>query len=251
MKFIPCELLSAPDVTALFTTRHGGVSRLSYSTANLAFHVGDDPIDVIRNHDLLAEAVGFDRRRLVYMRQIHSDRVVVVDESITFDTPPECDALITDRPNLPLMVMSADCTPILLHDPVRGAIGAVHAGRAGALSAILPKTIRRMAESYATDLRNLRISMGPSICAECYEINSAIAAEVERAGYPDALRRDGEKVFLEVNAILRSQLEEMGVRPDQLETVETCTSCGCDTYFSYRADAQRTGRIAGVIMLRR
>lgn len=251
MKTIHSQLLSHfSDVTALFTTRHGGISKAPYTNANLAFHVGDDPSDVLRNHNLLAQSLGYDRRFLVHMRQIHSDHITIIDDSHTFDTPPQCDALITDRKHTPLMVMSADCTPILLYDPVRNAIGAVHAGRAGALNAILPKTIQKMDNAFGSRSCDLRIVLGPSIHGCCYEINESIANETEAKGYPKALRKEEGKVFLDVNAILLQQLDEIGIVSDQIEVIDHCTSCRCDEYFSYRADAQHTGRIAGVIILR-
>lgn len=251
MKTVRSSLLSSfTDVTACFTTRHGGVSKPPYTTANLAFHVGDDSGDVLDNHDLLAQLIGFERNKLIHMRQIHSDRVLVVDKAMNFDTPPQCDALITNQPDTPLMVMSADCTPILLFDPIGRVIGAVHAGRAGALSAILPKTIQRMAQTYGTRIEDVRISMGPSIHGCCYEINPKIAAEAEEKGYPEALRHEGEKLFLDVNTVLLQQLHAMGIISGQIEVINECTACRCDIYFSYRADQQHTGRIAGVIVLR-
>lgn len=251
MKTISSPLLSLfSDITALFTTRHGGVSKPPFTTANLAFHVGDDTADVLENHNRLALAIGFERDRVIHMRQIHSDRILLVDEGMNFDTPPECDALITNRPHTPLMVMSADCTPILLYDPVQRVIGAVHAGRAGALNAILPKTIARMRNIFGSKIENIRLSMGPSIHGCCYEINGQIGAEVKEKGYPDALRSEGEKLFLNVNTILRQQLHALDIPDEHLEVIDACTACKSDTYFSYRADQQHTGRIAGVIVLR-
>ena len=251
MKTHPSPLLSLhPDLMACFTTRHGGVSRPPFATANFAFHVGDDAADVLANHELLAAGLGYELKRLVHMRQIHSDIVMRVNDGDGFDAPPECDALITDRIGVPLMVMSADCTPVLLYDPKSRSIGAVHAGRAGALKRILPKTIETMEKSYGVCRTDLLISMGPSIGGCCYEINLSIAEEAENRGYAKALRKDGEKVFLDVNTILTMQLEEMGIAPERIEVWGTCTSCDRGEYFSYRADAQKTGRIAGVIMLR-
>lgn len=250
MKTVSSPLLSSfSDVTACFTTRHGGVSKPPYTSANLAFHVGDDPSDVLENHNRLAQIIGFERNTLIHMRQIHSDHIVVVDETLDFNSPPECDALITDQQDTPLMVMSADCTPILLYDPIGRVIGAVHAGRAGALSAILPKTIERMAQTYGTRIQNVRISMGPSIHGCCYEINPQIATEVEAKGYKEALREEKEKLFLDVNTVLLQQLHTMGISPHHIEVINECTACESNTYFSYRADRQHTGRIAGVIVL--
>jgi hypothetical protein len=244
----PSLLTSFPNLTAAFTTRHGGISKAPYSNANLAFHVGDNPEDVVKNHDLLADKLAFNRHSLIHMRQIHSDRIIIVDETLNFDTPPECDALITNRTDTPLMVMSADCTGVLLYDPIQKAVGAVHAGRSGALNAILPKTIEAMHQTFGSHKEDLHIVLGPSIGGCCYEINETIALECETKGYGLALRREDEKVFLDVNTILLEQLKGLGV--ENVEVVEHCTSCRSDEYFSYRADAQRTGRLAGVIILR-
>jgi len=251
MKTVPSPLLSSfTDLTACFTTRYGGVSKPPYSNANLAFHVGDNPNNVLSNHDLLAKTIGYERQKLIHMRQIHSDRIIAVNEMMNFDTPPECDALVTNRLNTPLMVMSADCTPILLFDPVQRVIAAVHAGRAGALKGILSKTLRQMVQMYGSCIENIHISMGPSIHGCCYEINTQIAADVEEKGYPDALRSEGEKLFLDVNTILVKQMNALNIPTEHREIINECTACRCDTYFSYRADQQHTGRIAGVIVLR-
>lgn len=249
MKTVTASLLSSfQGVTAAFTTRHGGVSQAPYANANLAFHVGDNPSDVIANHDALAQILGYERNRLVHMRQIHSDRIVVADENYTFDTPPECDALITNTINLPIMVMSADCTPVLLYDPIRHACAAVHAGRAGALGEILPKTIRTMNKIFGSVASDIHAILGPSIHGCCYEINPAIAEESISKGYFEALRNEENRIFLDVNTILLKQLHSIGV--GKIEVIEHCTSCESGEYFSYRADRQKTGRIAGVIMLR-
>lgn len=250
MKTLPSKLLSQFNgVNACFSARHGGVSKSPYTTANLAFHVGDNPSDVLKNHDLLAQTLEYDRSSLIHMRQIHSDKITIIDNSYTFDTPPECDAMITDRSNTPLMVMSADCTGLLLYDPIRKVIGVVHAGRAGALNEILPKTITAMGHAFGCRHENLHIVLGPSIGGCCYEVNETIALECTSKGYETALRRESEKVFLDVNTILLQQLKEIGIAPERIEVIDHCTSCRCDEYFSYRAEAQQTGRISGVIFL--
>lgn len=251
MKTVSSMLLSSyPTITACFTTRHGGSSTIPYTSANLAFHVGDNSDHVVANHDTLAQTLNYNRHALVHMRQIHSDRIIIVHEELTFDTPPECDALITNRLNTPLMVMSADCTPILIYDPIRHVAAAVHAGRAGAFNEILPKTIQTMKEQFGCDCENLRVVLGPSIHGCCYEINQKIAKETEEQGYFSALKRIEERVFLEVNTILLKQLEVLGIISEHIEVSNHCTSCSHEEYFSYRADLQQTGRIAGVIILR-
>lgn len=250
MNTIHPYLLHSQLLLACFTTRHGGMSHAPYTSNNLAFHVGDNRESVLQNHDLLAESLGYTRSRLIHMRQIHSDQIVIIDDTYHFDTPPECDALITNRPNIPLMVMSADCTPILLYDPITQTIGAVHAGRAGALNEILPKTLHAMGKKYGTTADDVIVLLGPSIHGCCYEINEKIADEVFAKGYADSLHKEDKRVFLDVNTILLRQLETLGIKKENIEVSDACTSCNNETYFSYRADAQQTGRIAGVIMLK-
>jgi len=251
MKTLSSNLISQHSALfAHFTTRHGGLSKHPYMTLNLAFHVGDNAVNVKENHLLLSHELDYDVKKLVFMRQIHSDIIIVVDESMNFATPPECDALITNCPNIPLMVMSADCTPILIYDRHNRAIGAVHAGRAGALNEILPKTLHSMGKEYGTTADDIIVLLGPSIHGCCYEINESIAHEVFVKGYADSLHKENKRIFLDVNTILLCQLETLGIKKENIEVSDACTSCNNETYFSYRADAQKTGRIAGVIMLK-
>lgn len=251
MNLSPCENINIYlSVDAHFTTRYGGISQPPYGTLNLAFHVGDKEEDVVENHRLLGETLNYDYHKLVHMLQIHSDIVTIVDSTMNFVSPPQCDALITNRVNVPLMVMSADCTPILIYDPITHVIAAVHAGRVGALNAILPKTLQTMQDHFGTSLEDVQIVLGPSIHGCCYEINEVIANEVKEKGYENALLYQKEKVFLDVNTILHHQLREMRISSQCIESESLCTSCHCEDYFSYRADHQRTGRIAGIIVLR-
>ena len=118
------------------------------------------------------------------MRQIHSDKIIIVDPAQhNFENPPECDALITDKINIPLMVMVADCTPVLFFDPIKKVIAVAHAGRAGALKQIVPKTINKMSITYGTLAKNVLVVLGPSIGACCYEVGESIAKEVSELGY--------------------------------------------------------------------
>lgn len=242
-------LFQTPSLTACFTTRHGGISQIPFDSLNLAFHVHDDPDDVHQNHLLLAKKLGYEANALIYMRQIHSNSVVIITDEMDFNSPPECDALITNRLNTPLMVMSADCTPILVYDHTHNAIAAIHAGRVGALDEILPKTLHAMKIEYGTTAEDVLVFLGPSIHGCCYEVNETIARLTIEKGYESALRREATKVFLDVNTILVLQLDSLGVKKENIEVINHCTSCQCDTYFSYRANAHHTGRIAGVIML--
>lgn len=132
MKIYQSKILNNfSNLTHTFTTKDGGVSKKPYSSLNLAFHVQDNSANVITNHEKLASNLNYNKRTLVHMKQIHSDIVHIVSDDNNFDNPPTCDALITDKKNIPLMVMVADCSPILFYDKTKEVIAVAHAGRQG------------------------------------------------------------------------------------------------------------------------
>ncbi len=243
-------LLQHPNILHTFTTRFGGVSKHPFGSNNIAFHVGDDEEDVRTNQLLLANLIGYDLNRLTHMRQIHSDEIVIVDETFTFERPPECDALITELIERPLMVMTADCTPILLYDPIKQVVAAIHAGRAGAFKDIVTKTITKMQEHFQSDSVDIIAVLGPSIGVCCYEVDSKIDAEASSLGLGFAIRKEQGRYFLDVNMILKKQLSKAGVLPSNLEEIDQCSSCQNESLFSYRADGKKTGRMAAVIGLK-
>jgi len=234
-----------------FTSRIGGHSKAPYKSNNLAFHVGDNEADVIANHQHLATQLNYDHTKLVHMKQVHSNLVLVVNpETDHFNAPPECDALVTNLVNIPLMVMVADCTPILFFDPIKKVIAVAHAGRKGALTNIVSETIKTMTERFSSDKNEIQIILGPSIHSCCYEVGEEVAQEVSEAGYHAALSLVDEKHFLDVNSIIRTQLQVLEIPEKNIEDLNICNSCHNLSFFSYRADKETTGRCAGVIMLK-
>ena len=238
MKFYYSQNLSHfTNILHAFTTKESG---------NLAFHVGDDPQVVEKNHELLSAALGYEKEKLVYMKQIHSDLVhVVTDED--FSRPPTCDALVTNKRGVPLMVMVADCSPVLLYDAKQKVVAAVHAGRAGAFQNILKKTLALMTQEFGSRAEDVYATIGASIGVCCYEVGDEIDKEAKALGLEYAMQKREERLYLDVNAILKKQLLECGV--GNIEMLELCTCCNKEELFSYRAEMQ-TGRFAGIIMLR-
>ena len=133
LSYLTAEHISAPHC---FTTRLGGVSQGHLSAMNIGTHRGDDPENVKRNYEILADALGFDVNRVVLTHQTHTDIVLQVGKDqqgagLFAPELPECDGLITNEPGTALVIFTADCTPVLLHDPITGAVGAAHAGWRG------------------------------------------------------------------------------------------------------------------------
>ncbi len=237
MKFYYSQNLSHfTNVLHAFTTKESG---------NLAFHVGDDPQMVEKNHELLAHDLGYEKEKLVYMKQIHSDLVhVVTDED--FSTPPTCDALVTNKIGVPIMVMVADCSPVLLYDAKQKVVAAVHAGRAGAFQNILKNTLTIMKQEFGSKSEDIYATIGASIGVCCYEVGAEIDKEAKALGFEYAMQKREGRFYLDVNTILKNQLLACGVL--NIEILELCTCCNKEELFSYRAQS-KTGRFAGVIML--
>jgi YfiH family protein len=218
---------------SFFTNRHGGFSHGDYSSWNLASHVGDDPADVEKNRAKLREQVG----NFAVMSQVHGDAVVVVDQVPA--EIPVADALITGNPNLALVVMVADCIPLLLRS--ESLVAAVHVGRAGLMNSIALKTVTQMRELGA---KHISGSIGPAICGSCYEVPKDLHDQVI-AVHPLA----SSETRFGTSAL---DLPKALIAALDLVDVPVVISAGCtledDVYFSYRRN-QVTGRQAGVIKL--
>ncbi|WP_441246560.1 peptidoglycan editing factor PgeF [Kitasatospora sp. McL0602] len=226
-----------------FTDRWGGVSTLPYGELNLGGAVGDDPVAVRENRAIAARGLGLDPADVVWMHQVHGADVAVVTERQPVGEAPTVDAVVTDRP-LVLAVLTADCTPVLLADPVARVIGAAHAGRPGLAAGVVPAVVRAMTELGAVPAR-IVAATGPAVCGRCYEVPAELRAEVaERVPAAWAETSWGTPA-LDVAAGVRAQLAAAGVT--ELECSPVCTLESTD-HFSYRRE-QRTGRLASYVWL--
>jgi YfiH family protein len=230
-----------------FSDREGGVSPAPYDSLNVALHVGDKPKNVIENRVLLSEKFGFEIKNLIYMDQIHSDNIEIITDAMQ-NKLPKTDALITNEVNIPLMVMVADCIPILFYDPVKSVTGVAHAGRNGTFLSIAPKTINKMKKNFGCDPKDIYVTMGPSIKSCCYEVGKDLSdIAIESFGKKYVSEREG-RYYLDLQRLNLDQLISSGVKSENIEISTICTSCD-KNYFSYRRDGV-TGRFAGVVMLR-
>ncbi|WP_026918931.1 peptidoglycan editing factor PgeF [Gordonia shandongensis] len=225
------------------TTRAGGVSTAPYESFNLADHVGDDPDAVAANRARLAGNLGVAAESVVWMEQLHTRTVTVVDGPV--DTPvPATDGLVTARGDLVLAVLTADCVPVLLSDDEAGVIGAVHAGRVGARAGIIPVAIEAMVAQGARAER-IGAFLGPAASGGRYEVPAAMQADVERHLPGSACRTTTGTPGLDLRAGIRRQLLSLGVAAvaeDPRCTIEDTS------LFSHRRGAP-TGRIASVIWM--
>ncbi len=240
MKFYYSEKLgSFPELLHAFTTKQSG---------NLAFHVEDDEMRVQKNHELLAKELGYEKNSLVHMKQIHSDIVHIVTNE-DFKTPPICDALMTNKPNTPLMVMVADCSPVLFYDDKKKVIAAAHAGRQGAFKNIVKNVVEKMKIEFGSDPKDIRVSVGASIGNCCYEVGAEIYDEAKILGLEYAIEKKYDSFYLDVSKILNAQLISCGIKRENIEFCNECSCCNTDKYFSYRAEGS-TGRFSGILMIK-
>ncbi|MGI8949626.1 MAG: peptidoglycan editing factor PgeF [Ornithinimicrobium sp.] len=227
------------------TDRVGGASRGPWSGLNLGSHVGDAPADVATNRQRLARSLEVPVDALRFMDQQHGTQVVQVrgDHGRTEQpvAAPACDALVTDTPDVVLLALVADCTPVLIVDRVAGLAAAVHAGRKGLVAAVVPVTLARMRALGAADLQAV---VGPSICGRCYEVSAPMRAE---AGEVSAAAHSVSWAGTPAIDVAAGVVEQLAAEGVPCRWLGGCAREVEDLY-SYRRDG-RTGRYAGVVRL--
>ena len=250
LEYLVAEGIAAPHC---FTTRLGGVSTGHLHSLNIGLHRGDDPENVAKNHEILASAIGFDRKKLVLSHQVHTDiiRNVMSTDACGMDHHlyPECDALITNDPGTALMIFTADCTPILLHDPVTGAVGAVHAGWRGTAMDIAGKTVRRMCSVFGCKAENICAAIGPNIGFCCFETDAEVPNAMRAAfgtAVEEYIRPAGDKYYVNLKAINAHALSRAGLV--NIEISRACTMCSHETFWSHRYTKGQRGSQGAIIV---
>ena len=249
LEYLTAEGIPVPHC---FTTRYGGVSTGTQASLNLAFGRGDSMENVEENLRILGSALGFDPEKLVLTRQIHSDIVRVVTEAdcngFCHRDYPECDALVTNTPGVSLLVFTADCTPLLFHDPVTGAVGAAHAGWRGTALAIGVKTVEAMVKNFGCDIKNIRAAIGPNIAKCHFETDADVPNAMIAAFGEDVnafIEKRGEKYYLDLKAINACILRRAGV--EHIEISDDCTYCQSDRFWSHRVTRGERGSQGALI----
>lgn len=227
-----------------FTDRWGGVSAAPYEELNLGGAVGDDPGTVTANREIAAKSLGLDPGDVVWMNQVHGSDVAVVDGPWRDRPVPEVDAIVTARRGLALAVLTADCVPVLLADPVAGIAAAAHAGRPGMIAGVVPAALRAMTELGADPAR-IVARTGPAVCGRCYEVPDAMRAEVAAEEPTAYAETSWGTPAVDVAAGVHAQLARLGVHDRAQSPVCTLES---GDHFSYRRD-RTTGRLAGYVWL--
>ena len=207
---------SLPAIRVAMFTRHGGTSSRPFSSLNLSYGVGDDPMRVDGNRRRVCRVLGIEA--LVSAAQVHSDRVHLVTGPMHGTEIQGVDALITARPDLGLLIQQADCQAVLLHDPGNGAIGAVHSGWRGSVRNVIGRTIAQMTEVFATDPSRLLAFISPSLGPCCSQFTNH-ARELPPAFASFRSDRD----YFNFWEISRWQLQRSGVRDNNIRIAGICS----------------------------
>ena len=239
-----------------FSTRRGGVSPAPWDTLNLGPGRGDAPENVRENYRRFFGCTGTASERAVLSLQVHRDDVRLctaadAGKGLVRERDYEADALITAERDLPLVVFSADCGILLLHDPEAGCVGAVHAGWRGCAAGIVEKTVREMVRLLGARPERIRAAVGPCIGKCCFETDSdvpeAMQASALGAEAEPYWERRGAKYHVDLAGLNRQWLLHAGVAPEHIDVCGLCTACRPDLFWSHRKMGNARG--AQVVMI--
>lgn len=249
LQYFSSDLIVVPHG---FTTRLGGVSTGALDSLNLGMNRGDALENVAENYRRLGAAIGFDPGLVVLTRQTHSNIVRPVTRAdcngLDHRNYPECDGLVTNDPGVTLVVFTADCTPILLHDPVTGAVGAAHAGWRGTAADIAGKTVEAMVKNFGAKAENIRAAIGPNIGACHFETDADVLDAMVAALGEEAqafICKNGEKYHVDIKKINALFLRRAGI--EKIDISDECTYCRHDLFWSHRFTGGDRGSQGAVI----
>lgn len=247
-------------VTEAFTTRAGGASGGIFSTLNLSFARGDDEAAVRENYRRVAAALGTTPDRFVASDQTHTTNVKIVTKGdagcgvVREKYYHDVDGLVTDVPGIVLAAFFADCVPLYFVDPFHKVIGLSHSGWRGTAARMGYAMLDMMNMVYGTDPADVVCAIGPSICKDCYEVDSEVAGKfaAEFRGHKTEIltRKENGKYKLDLWRANERVLLDAGVLPEHIEVTDICTCCNPERLFSHRASRGKRGNLAAFLSLR-
>ena len=250
-----------PELVHGFSTRLGGVSKEHLASMNLSFTRGDLEENVICNHKLFSQAVGYDYEKLVFSDQVH-DTVIKkvtmedVGKGITRDSDIKgIDGLVTNIPGIPLITFYADCVPLYFYDPVKSVVALAHSGWKGTVGKIGSIMVEYMNREFGSMPEDIVCAIGPSICKSCYEVSEDVAVAFEAAYSKEQFEtmiynKGNGKYLLALHQACKLNLLNAGIPENNIAMPDLCTCCNSNVLFSHRASKGMRGNLAAVIMLK-
>lgn len=246
-----CLLEGTPGIAHGFSTRVGGVSAPPFDALNLSFNRGDEADRVAENFRRFCTAIGTDHTRQAANKQIHTDvvRRVTAEGLLPRSEPYAADGLVTDVPGICLTVFTADCVPVLLCDPHRRCVAAIHSGWRSTALCIAQRGVESMINHYGCRPEHIRAAIGPSIGPCCFETDRDVPDAMPRWAAPHITPLGNERFRVDLKAIIRRTLERSGVLPEHIDVSDHCTACRPDLYWSHRILGPARGSMAAMIQL--
>ena len=245
-------------VVAFNSTRHGGCSKGSYEAFNINRYCGDKEEDILRNRLALCQTLGIKDDCLVMPHQVHLTKAATIDEAFFALTLAErqealegVDALMTNLEGVCIGVSTADCIPVLLYDPERKAVCAIHAGWRGTVKRIVQKAVEVMTATYCTQPQQLVAQIGPGIHLDSFEVGDEVYEAFANEGFKMELisrRYFTSKWHIDLPECNRLQLLAAGVPSSSIKVSPVCTFQQSADYFSARRLSINSGRIFTGIM---
>ncbi len=240
--------INTPLITVrhAFFNRHGGKSKAPFASLNASYNVGDDKKDVQENRKIICKSLQIEH--LISLNQVHGKKVIIIDKNnLSQVNNQEADAMITNLANVGLLIQHADCQPVLFFDPIKQVVAATHNGWRGSVVNILAKTVTMMERHYSCSPENIKVVIGPSLGPCCAEFIN-YQQELPRQLHDFQVKKN----HFDFWQISRRQLQEKGIKDENISSLEICSKCD-DNFFSYRRSKKEgsgiTGRNCSVIAL--
>jgi YfiH family protein len=227
-----------PGLICAFSTRKGGISKGVYRSLNLGFNSGDKRSTVEKNRHLFLRQLGINAQQIAFAGQIHSATVKWIDRPGLY---PKTDALLCSLKGIFLTIQTADCFPLMIFIPDRGIVAAVHCGWRGLADGI----VQRVLEECKDSMNGALAVIGPGIQKNCFEVGPDVYTKF--AAKYTLKHADPKKRFLDLQRIIVDTLIEFGFSANRIQCEQTCTHCAEETFFSYRRDGDKSGRMLAVI----
>lgn len=249
IKYFQFECFKSLPFFHAILTRRGGFSKPPYDSLNTGGTVGDDPDNVLKNHQKIFDVLGYDYSSRFDVWQVHGTEIICTDSPRPQGSPhKKADGILTDQHNVTLFMRFADCVPILIFDPDNIVLGLVHAGWQGTVNRVVQAAVEKMMFTYGSTPKSLLVGIGPSICADCYEVGQEVYDS-----FTAAFGDEGDQFFftnqdrlhLDLCQANSKILRDIGV--EQIAKANICTACHPDEWYSHRGQKGKTGRF-GVIM---
>ena len=248
-----------PEIKHCFSTRYGGVSEGAFSSMNLAWRE-DKKENVLKNYDILCNAIGVKAENTVWTRQVHTDNILRVTAEDRgkglFKERQEdgYDAIMTNEKDVVLVGFSADCVLIYFYDKVKNAIAIAHSGWRGTVLGIGGKVVKRMKEEFGSNPEDIVCGIAPAIGVDHFQVDIPVVTAFRQAYdwadkfiYPD--ENMAERWFIDLHSINEEILVNEGIKRENIENSRICTQCDPDRFFSHRVMGAKRGTLAGYMSL--